>query len=265
MRISIIEDWRVNPDKSGYLNQVDSIFEGDFVDCIEQRLTHHTTHGIFRDNIRTNDNFISSDMVVIDFDKGLITPEEVAENVGLYNFAITASSNHNCDKCDGRGVISRFHLCIELAQTINGVENYKDLVKYCIEKLQFSGFADDSSANATRYWKRQKELLLYGENRKPLDTTQIIQFLEKKRYLDEQLAIQKRPIDNTFKAELFIKTHKELISNLSTNGMRSTSLCSLIGKIKKLGFGENEVREVIFGNCNLPQKEIDKTLKSFFK
>jgi hypothetical protein len=62
---------------------------------------------------------------------------------------------------------------------------------------------------------------------------------------------------------LFIKTHKELIQNLSQPGKRSTSLCSLIGKIKKLGFGENEVREVILGNCNLPQKEIDRTLKSF--
>jgi len=264
MKISIINNWRVNEDKSGQLDKVDSIFEGDFVDIIEKRLFNHTTHGIFKDNIKTNDNFIGSDIVVIDFDKGLITSEEVSNRLKLYNFVITASTNHNCDKNDGKGVIPRFHLIIELKQTVYGVENYKDLVKYLIEKLNFSGIADDSSASAVRYWKKQKDILNHNYVENPLDITQILEFISNKRSSKERLDFKRRS-DAEFKAKLFVKTHRELISDLSIEGIRSLSLCKLIGKIKRMGFGKEECLEIANEHCNLPAEEINKTINSLFK
>lgn len=264
MQISIIDDWRVNEDKSGHLNKVDSVFEGDFVDLIEKRLTNHTTHGIFVNNNRLNDNFVSSDILVIDFDKGLISYSEVAERVGLYNFAITASSNHLKDKGDGKGAIERFHIIIELAQSVFGVDNYKDLVKYAINQFKFNGVADDSSANATRYWKKQKDLLIANENGKALNIEKIVHFLTLTR---ENGLIKSKKYDclTNFSCNLFVKTHKELIESLSKPGGRNNAVCKLIGIIKKLGFGELEVREVLLGRCTLPPNEVNNIIRQFLR
>jgi hypothetical protein len=169
------------------------------------------------------------------------------------------SKNHLKDKGDGKGIIQRFHLYIELDSPIDNVEYYKFL--WCKIGDTFKWDLDVSCKTPTKYAFKHPSALA-GKIGSPIPSN----CYQATFKMHNEANSNRRVISNTeFKKDLFIKSHKDLIDGLSNNGNRHHNLCKICGIIKKLGFGKNEVLEVVLGNCNLPNKEITSTTNSLFK
>jgi hypothetical protein len=267
-KISKIEDWRVGENKSGILDRVDEIIElNSLEELMKTRLNSHTTHGIFSDNIKTNDSFVSSNIIVFDFENKDATVEVVSKIFSGINFGINSSSNHMVDKGDGRGVIPRFHLIVPLETPITTATDYKEIVKYLASDVfKISNIYDPSCVVASRYWKKQKETLVINTDKRNLNIKTISSIVKCRRQLKEarEKANEKKSKDN-FDVEMFIKSHRGLIDELSLNGFRVNALCCLCGKIKTMGYGKFEVLEVVRGNTTLSDAEVNKTINSLFK
>lgn len=241
----------VNDSKKGFLGKLSGTKEwSSLKDLLCLLKEHHGVCGKFKDNYRNGDNFEESYCLFFDFDTGLNDFESVSKQLiesGNDTFGapishlIVASKNHLKDKDDGKGVIQRFHLYIELSSPITDIDYYKFL--WSELGKSFNWILDESCKTPTKYaYKHPKGLT--GKVGKPLPT-EFLQETFKQKQEESIRATQKRfnKLDSTFNLELFMKTHN--CTNLAVKGNRHKAIVSLTKTIQGLGFGYEEVMQLL--------------------
>ena len=269
---SVYDDDQVSEDKSGKLGRFSRILTySSMKELSDIILKHHGVAGRFLNNYRNGNSLIESYCLFFDFDSGKDNWMDVASRLNLIankdfgtsslSFVIAASKSHMMDKEDGKGVIQRFHLYIELDYPISEVDYYKFIWEYFEERLGWT--LDRSCKTPTKYSFKHREILLRSDG-PPLPSDCLESSFRLRQHRALASSGNRRVETGEFNVDLFIKSHRSLIEGLSSEGQRHNSLCTVIGKIKKMGFGMYEIREVVFGNCTLERDEIKKTIKSFF-
>ena len=173
-KISILDDSRVRPDKSGNLEKVDEVVNIPNLRMLGKvMIDWHVALGVFRDNIKTNEALLSIDYLAYDFDTGAMSSEEVYRLFRNMqnNCLIVGSKNHLKDKQDGKGIIERYHLIIPLSESITDNNNYKQIYKKYAElyKLPY----DKACSNSSRYLYRHSCILYVYDSGTNLDTKRI--------------------------------------------------------------------------------------------
>ena len=158
MMVSLIADYRVEDDKSGILSHADLVVPVESMDDFAELLVRfHTCPGVFHQQQRRKAAFKSIQLVSFDFDDG--TPfEDVRGRVEGWNHVIAASKNHMKDKEDGKGVLPRFHLFLELDRPIQDAKTYSVGVEYLKRRFHLGG-CDKSVKDVTRYFYRHTSIL----------------------------------------------------------------------------------------------------------
>lgn len=177
MNISIINDERITYNKGGSLSAVDDVVEFDNLQDLATVLTtYNIAPAIFHDvdwidaggtahqgMHKVKSNLKSIQFLCFDFDEGKITAKEIHTRLKYKNknHVIAASKNHLKDKCDGKGVIERFHLFMPLDQEVTDASFYKYMAKKQ-DKLMGWG-VDSSCAEAARYFHKHPQVLYVCE------------------------------------------------------------------------------------------------------
>jgi len=157
MQISIIEESLVKDDKSGNLSKISQVIDiNNLNDFSTIALQTHICCGIFKDNIRRLVNFEYINFLQYDFDNGT-SPEEVIKIFRRYNKVILASKNHMLDKNDGKGIIPRFHLFLQLDSPVTDYEFYSFIIKRIADDEKIA--IDRRSVDATRYFYKHSDIL----------------------------------------------------------------------------------------------------------
>ena len=107
------------------------------LDELKTAVQYDHVGGLFKDNTRSNDNFISCDVVIMDVDNDetensdeWITPEHIAAIFKDVEFCVIYSKSHNKIKTSGGKEFSarpRFHVYFTLSKTINNAEQVRAL------------------------------------------------------------------------------------------------------------------------------------------
>ncbi|MBR0097030.1 MAG: hypothetical protein IJP88_07600 [Synergistaceae bacterium] len=107
------------------------------LDELKTAVQYDHVGGLFKDNTRSNDNFISCDVVIMDVDNDetensdeWITPERIAAIFKDVEFCVIYSKSHNKIKTSGGKEFSarpRFHVYFTLSKTINNAEQVRAL------------------------------------------------------------------------------------------------------------------------------------------
>lgn len=110
---------------------------GEIVELDSFKSFHHYiqsnswSQSLFKDNKRTKDNFISADLIALDFDNG-ISSQEVIDRLTLmsinYSLTFSKSSKIICDK-NPKG-LERFRLVFDLLKPIGNIEEYSQTWLY---------------------------------------------------------------------------------------------------------------------------------------
>lgn len=114
--------------------------------------------GIFRNNHRTNKNFLNADCIIMDVDNthsdnqaDWLTPEKLAAQLPGVAFYFVYSKSHNKDKIDDNGNITssprpRFHVYFFLSKTYDNADNIAD-IKAALLRLvpEFDSGAKDAA------------------------------------------------------------------------------------------------------------------------
>lgn len=107
------------------------------LDELKTAVQYDHVGGLFKDNTRSNDNFISCDVVIMDVDNDesensdeWITPDRIAAIFKDVEFCVIYSKSHNKIKTSGGEEFSarpRFHVYFTLSKTINNAEQVRAL------------------------------------------------------------------------------------------------------------------------------------------
>ena len=107
------------------------------LDELKTAVQYDHVGGLSKDNTRSNDNFISCDVVIMDVDNDetensdeWITPERIAAIFKDVEFCVIYSKSHNKIKTSGGKEFSarpRFHVYFTLSKTINNAEQVRAL------------------------------------------------------------------------------------------------------------------------------------------
>ena len=107
------------------------------LDELKTAVQYDHVGGLFKDNTRSNDNFISCDVVFMDVDNDetensdeWITPDRIAAIFKDVEFCVIYSKSHNKIKTSGGKEFSarpRFHVYFQLSKTINNAEQVRAL------------------------------------------------------------------------------------------------------------------------------------------
>lgn len=227
---------------------------------------------------RSKECFQKSHFLSYDFDnkKGeTVYPRDIItllENENL-NYIIAASQNHNKPKKD-EGVKPRFHVFIPLKREIVSSETYSELWMMFKEKTGFRD-EDKGAKDCCRFFAKHSEILKVQMFNEDLDTTGLMRELYVKKQQEkfkskakERLRELQHPFfenEGSFKTQLFIETHIELLNGLSTEGERHNSVCSLCGKVKRMGGTEEHVINLFqeYYSGKDPEKHL-KTIQKLF-
>jgi hypothetical protein len=175
MRVSIITDDKVMPDKKLVCNEVTDVFEIETLEeLIYLCLNAHIAPATFINNRKALSHLEQIQFICLDFDNGTHSVD-VHNKLLNYTHVILASKNHMVDKGDGKGIIERFHVFIPLTEPIKANAVYKYACEYVCKKHQFQ--SDKSVIEASRYFYRHKELL-YHHTATLLNTSILLTFYQ---------------------------------------------------------------------------------------
>ena len=259
MKISIISDENVLPDKTLASNEVSAVQEIESLsDLSEIGLEFHITPATFH-NIEYKQEWIKTDwhkqfigqtgywkqlpnfeqiqFLCFDFDKGDITSQQIHNRLKHINHLILGSKNHMKDKGDGKGIVERFHVFIPLDESITD----KDFYKFCCKKLASAlGWKSDNNVmEASRYFYRHGSQLFITEDKSnfSLDTY-------KRMFLENDLPKRTIQYDNNvptlekFKRTKYFKIMKN--GELQSDGNRYDLSNRIIGCMKLLGVDSSD-------------------------
>lgn len=123
------------------------------VDELKEAIRFDHVCGEYRDDRRSNENFLKSDVIVMDCDNDhsedpeeWITPERVEELLGDFSYAIAFSRNHMKEK-EGRAARPKFHVYLEIEET-EDAGKYAALKRGIKERFPFF---DGNALDAARF------------------------------------------------------------------------------------------------------------------
>lgn len=250
MKISILDETYIKPDKGGYPVYIKGVID---INSLEELAfvcqSEHIAISTFDNNYRCGDNWISSDFLSIDFDDGKVSALELHEFLKFIklNHVIIASKNHLKDKGDGAGVIERFHVFIPFSKTIkDDVTLYRYIAQDFIKRFKRRGwFVDEGvTKDKCRYYFKHRETLFLYENNNEANNIDIALLTTNKTSFDnltrrlELKEKNKRPVDQN-SIETFRKTnaYKTLVSDMNGDG-RYYKSNSIIGTMIKCGLNK---------------------------
>jgi hypothetical protein len=227
-----------------------------------------TSLATFKDCHRSQKDCLQISGFFFDFDNGLQASKEVNAIMlatGL-EYSILASKNHNKTKYKNDGTpvtCERFHLIVPCDNI--ELKGYKQKANAFLDMFNIK--KDDGSVLEYSRFIAQHSAILFCKLGRAINAKEIE--LPKSKYEDKQYyslychnGVQKTK--DGFDCDLFIKTHKELCVELTTDGFRHNAVCVLCGKITQMKKGKNEILQVLqSAGCNLPISEIEYIINSF--
>jgi hypothetical protein len=137
--------------------------------------------GVFVDNKKTKDNFMFTQFLFWDFDKGTMSSDEVIRRVSKKNisFILAASKNHLNDKGDGLGSIERFHLLIPLDEPLADIDYIKHLLNEIAKEFGILSHIDTACIDATRFFAKHKTILYINDTSPLIDTDEYAPYYQR--------------------------------------------------------------------------------------
>lgn len=151
--LSIAHGVRQNPKNKIYSTQATITS----LDELAQAVQYDYVAGLFKNNERSNNNFIEADCIIMDCDNNhtdkpelWLTPEKLAERLHDVEFVIAYSRNHMKDKKENDGSIKtarpRFHAHFALSETVNKAARIRELKELLIVLVpEFDAAAKDAA------------------------------------------------------------------------------------------------------------------------
>ena len=265
--LSIAEGIRQKPKNTTYSTQA----EISSLDDLKKAALFDHIAGLFKNNKRSDDNFISADCVFMDIDNDntdnpqeWVTPAILAERLKDVEFAVVFSRNHMVDKekrdkNTGKPRIftarTRFHAYFPLSETVsNAITIAQIKAKMRVVVPEF----DNSAKDTARF--------LYG-----VESPQT-EFHEGSLFIDEFLTIEgielpekdnatkkkNTPIVDTSEADSKHDT-QEADDSIPVGERHGTLLATALDALKN--YGESKAREIFDKACARckPQKPIEET------
>ena len=208
----------------------------------------YNSYGYFRHNYRHTSCFLSSNWIGLDFDEGL----SLDEGVNLFcdvTHVICTTKSHQVEKgksppCD------RFRVFLKLPETITDPTEYKDIVRFYVERYE----ADAKCVDAARFFWPCKEVVsvFCGD-------------------VDETIEIKKKCVENTVNFDVSAyRTAKAIppwIKHWLEFGVpagQKNTTCLKIGIwLTKCGFSHEEIVKLIM-NSPIPDRH-DRVEKEVYK
>lgn len=128
---------------------VEKDFEG-----LQQVICEHTwSPAIFKNGIRNNANFESTDMVALDVDGG-ITLNEALDKFKWYKHILATTRNHQKEK--GGKTTDRFRVILFLDKNISDADTYRATIQHLLDEWTF---ADPACKDPARHFFACKEVV----------------------------------------------------------------------------------------------------------
>ena len=206
--ISLLEPWRVKKDKSGYLGKVDEVVTDiSLLEVAGYLLEYSTTMATFHNNIRKKTSLNEIQFIQYDFDNG-----HPYENIvkllddNNLNYIIAASQSHMEIKTghEDKGIIPRYHLYIPLNETITCYEYYVNVIQSIFPEILEN--CDANPKDASRYFKKHKEILSFEDEHDNYDISNISKELSYKTIYNKQKYTSLSNIYNKIQDELSVIT-----------------------------------------------------------
>lgn len=173
MKLSLLNEKCVAYDKGGYPVFIDGEAEFDKLsEVIETLQTWHIAISSFSDNYRKGTNWVSTDMLAVDFDDGVKAVDIHAQLMSLgLNHLIIASKNHLKDKNDGKGIVERYHVFIPFNRSVTTDKLLYAHIAQCFTADNKWKVDLAVTKDKCRYYFKHREMLYCYEDGSALDIT----------------------------------------------------------------------------------------------
>lgn len=185
-------------------------------------------------------NVEQCELLAFDFDNGT-SPEQIHEQFKGFNHIIAASTNHMVDKEDGKGIIPRFHLFIQLNAPIASNEFYTFLSKEVATEYKID--IDGATLEMSRYYFKHKCCLFINDSASDFDINKYAFAYRRKQNIDrlDALLRKERKTDTPSLEQLRNSRwfHNDIMPLLIPGSYHMAQL-KQITFLKKLGYNKQE-------------------------
>lgn len=274
--ISILDDWRVNPDKGGSLGSVDATVQLDgFVDIGYAAISHHISLSTFRDHRRALSFVKSTCALGYDFDNGQTEKQvvnQISDSTGYEFMSIHSKSYSETNQ--------KFHVFIPFSEPVTDIHFYKWVYLRVAQKIGLTN--DDKSVNeSARYWHKHTANLNESIHPFVYQAGSAVNVPRQKRLYDATVKSEEskqRIIADKFRGkdtatdpmDKFLRTRKwkENQSSLNLHGERYTAAISLSGVMKVCGVPVDQAisffHQHITGLNPSQRSHLDKGVRSIY-
>lgn len=245
------------------------VFNINSVNDFEKIKSYDHTASLFKNNYRNNNNFLKTNVLMLDFDEKTLSIDDFINKHKEIEFYLATSKSHNKEK-NGK-VEPRYHIYLPIP-LIDDYEKYSGMIK---ATQKYFESCDTACKDPSRYFNGNPEAEIFYNGgdcilRYILEIYKNLKIEKDEKVETEKSnnAIHKYFIENSkpmFKDEYYKKIiYKELNTNDHEKGARSNFFTHLTGvcRIRNV-----PTKYIYFANnfVGLPEKEIDAIVSRYYK
>lgn len=155
----IARGWRqpTSEDKSLWMPWQKSRAQGNLATLRSAILRFCWSPIIWRNGERKKDNFVAANLLVLDFDNGLLTTDDMFPKFIMYKYLVAPTKSHLKEK---NGVVcERFRLIAKLDRTIYSAQEYTDITRMWAQVFS----ADEAATDAARAYQPSIQIDYVGD------------------------------------------------------------------------------------------------------